>query len=112
MAPVSKDAHLAVIHGEGHAQHILGVAHEAASGGASGQVPQAQSTVPRAGQSKLAVGGDHHILHEVGVAMQGPLGVTKGVISPLKVPDNDGLVTAGMKEQKSLATEVTTQEVR
>lgn len=38
--------HLAVVDREGDGQHILGVAHKAAGGGAGVQVPQAQGAVP------------------------------------------------------------------
>jgi hypothetical protein len=44
--PKSVNVYLAVVHGEGDGQDILGVANEAAGGGASVQVPQAQGAVP------------------------------------------------------------------
>lgn len=87
-------SHLAVVHGEGDGQHILGVAHEAAGGAAGVQVPQAQGAVPRASQAELAIGGDDDVLHEVGVALQGALGSAVVVPTALQLPNNDGLVTA------------------
>eukprot|EP00983_Pelagomonas_calceolata_P005468 178031-Pelagomonas_calceolata.AAC.5 len=86
--------YLSVVHGEGHAQHILGVAHEAAGGGAGVQVPQAQGSVPGAGQAELAIARDDHVLHEVGVAAQGLLGVAVAVTSALQLPHNHALVAA------------------
>ena len=53
---------LPVVDGERHGQHILCVPQEAARGGASRQVPQAQRAVPATAQRKLAVGTDHHVL--------------------------------------------------
>lgn len=38
--------HLTVVHGERNAEHILGVANEAAGGGSGVQVPQTEGTVP------------------------------------------------------------------
>ena len=57
-------ARLPVVDGERDGQHILGVAQEAARGGAGGQVPQAQRAVPAATQRELAVRADHHVLAE------------------------------------------------
>ena len=61
---------LPIVDGKRHAEHVLGVADEAPRGGTGVQVPQAQRAVPRPRQRELAVGRDHHILHEVRVARQ------------------------------------------
>ncbi len=55
---------LTVVGAERDGQNIRGVAYEGAGGVASGQVPQAQRTVPGARQSELAVGGNNDILRE------------------------------------------------
>lgn len=50
---------LAVVGREGDGQDIVGVADEATSGGTSGQLPEAESLIPRSGQSVSTIGGDH-----------------------------------------------------
>lgn len=50
---------LTVVGGEGDGENIVGVADEAAGGGARGKLPEAESLVPRGGQSVGTVGGDH-----------------------------------------------------
>lgn len=94
MLEVLIQLYLAVVNGESHGQNILGVAHKAAGGGAGVQIPQAQGAVPRTSQAELAIGGDDHVLDEVGVTLQGPLGIAIVVSTPLQLPDNDGPVTA------------------
>ena len=75
--------HLAVVHGEGNAQHILGVANEAAGGGAGDvEVPQAEGAVPGARQGELAIARDHDVLNEVGVPAESAQGLAV-VCSPL-----------------------------
>jgi len=49
---------LSVVGGEGDRENVVGVANEAASGGASGELPETEGLVPRGGQSVSAVGGD------------------------------------------------------
>ena len=49
---------LAVVGGEGDGQDVVGVADEAAGGGAGGELPEAESLVPRGGQGVGAVRGD------------------------------------------------------
>lgn len=49
---------LAVVGGEGDGEDVVGVADEAAGGGAGGELPQSQGLVPRRGQSVSTVGGD------------------------------------------------------
>lgn len=46
-------AHLAVVHRESDGKDVLGVANEAAGGGAGVKVPQAEGPVPRAGEAEL-----------------------------------------------------------
>lgn len=53
---------LPVVDGERDGQDILCVSQEAARGGASGQVPQAQRAVPATAQRELAVRADNHVL--------------------------------------------------
>lgn len=43
------------------------MSHEAAGGGAGGQVPEAELAVPRPGEGELAVGREDNVLDEVGV---------------------------------------------
>ena len=50
---------LAVVRGEGDGQNVVGVADEAAGGGASGKLPETQSLVPRGRQSVRTVGRDN-----------------------------------------------------
>ncbi len=50
---------LAVVGGEGDGEDVVGVADEAAGGGASGKLPEAEGLVPRSRKSVRAVGGDH-----------------------------------------------------
>jgi hypothetical protein len=50
---------LAVVGREGDGQNVVGVANEAAGGGASGELPEAEGLVPRSGQSVGTVGGDN-----------------------------------------------------
>nr|GMC80188.1 Zinc finger, CCHC-type [Ipomoea batatas] len=65
---------LAVINGEGNRQHVLGVANEPAGCGTGLKVPEAELTVPGAGESKLAVGRENHVLNKVGVAGEAAAG--------------------------------------
>ena len=48
----------------------LGVVLEAAGGLAGREIPEAEGLVPRAGEGEVAVGGEHHVGHEVAVAVQ------------------------------------------
>ena len=47
---------LTVVNGEGHGEHVLGVTHKAAGGDPGLEIPEAELTVPGAGESELAVG--------------------------------------------------------
>ena len=49
---------LTVVGGEGDGENVVGVANEAAGGGAGGELPETEGLVPRGGQSVGAVGGD------------------------------------------------------
>jgi hypothetical protein len=55
-------ARLAVVCGEGDGQDVLGVAQEAAGGGAGVDVPEAEGAVPGARQAEGAVRGDDDVL--------------------------------------------------
>lgn len=56
------------------------------------QVPEAQRAVPRAGQSKLAIGGDHHVAHKVRVSSQSTLGDAVVRLISGQLPHDDGLI--------------------
>lgn len=59
-APVARAGNdLAVVGGEGNGQDIVGVSDEPAGGGAGGELPEAESLVPRGRESVSTVGGDH-----------------------------------------------------
>jgi hypothetical protein len=49
---------LAVVGGEGDGEDVVGVADEAAGGGTSGELPEAEGLVPGRGKSVGTVGGD------------------------------------------------------
>eukprot|EP00976_Prorocentrum_cordatum_P033770 687344-Prorocentrum_minimum.AAC.2 len=88
---------LTVVHGEGHGQNVLAVADEAAGGGTGVQIPQAQGTVPGAGQGELAIGGDNHILDEMAVTAKSTTGVAVGLLVAGQRPHDHGLV-AGRRQ--------------
>jgi len=59
-APVARAGNdLAVVGGERDGEDIVGVANETAGGGASGELPKAESLVPRGRESVGAVRRDH-----------------------------------------------------
>jgi len=84
---------LAIVRGECNTEHILLVSNKAASGGAGVDVPQAEHSVPRAGQCKLAIRGHNNILNEVSVSPQGTLGLVLSILVVRYIPGQDGLVT-------------------
>lgn len=49
---------LAVVGGERDGQDVVGVADESSSGGAGGELPEAEGLVPRGGQSVSTIRGD------------------------------------------------------
>jgi hypothetical protein len=53
---------LPVVQGEGDREDVLGVANEAAGGGARVEIPKAEGSVPGARKGELAVGGHDDIL--------------------------------------------------
>merc|ERR1712072_227909 len=67
---------LTVVGGEGDGEDILLVADKGGVGGTEVEVPETEGAVPGAGEGELAIGRDDNILHEVGVATEGLLGVT------------------------------------
>jgi hypothetical protein len=89
---------LAVVHGEGHGEDILGVADEAAGGGTGVEVPEAEGAVPGAGEGELAVGGDHYVLDEVGVTAERPLREAVVALLAGEGPQDDSLVAGGRQE--------------
>merc|ERR1719323_2812542 len=56
---------LPVVGGEGHGQHVLGVVLEPAGCLPGAQVPETEVLVPGARESKVSVGGEDNIRHEV-----------------------------------------------
>ena len=94
---------LAVVHGEGDREDVLGVADEAAGGAAGVDLPEAKGTVPGAGEGELPIGGDHNVGDEVGVAAEGAAGVAvRVVLAGARVgegPYNDGLVAGRRKDE-------------
>ena len=89
---------LAVVHGESDGEDVLAVAHEPAGGGTRVEVPEAKGAVPRAGKRELPITGDDHVLHEVAVAAEGPLGEAVLAFLAGQVPQNDSLVTGRGQE--------------
>jgi hypothetical protein len=61
---------LTVVGREGDREDIVGVANEATGGGASVQIPEADSLVPGSRESKLAIRGDGNILNEMVVTKE------------------------------------------
>ena len=71
---ISASAHdLPVVRGESNGENVLGVANEATSGVARGQIPQTKSSVPGTGQTELTIGGDDDIRDKVRVTIQSAL---------------------------------------
>ena len=81
-------------HNRVHPETNLGVVLEAAGGLAGGEVPEAEGLVPRAGEGEVAVGGENHVGHEVGVAVQSLLGHSVLAVLAGQLPHDQGLVTA------------------
>ncbi len=50
---------LSVVGREGDGQNVVGVADKASGGGTGGKLPEAESLVPRSGESIGTVGGDN-----------------------------------------------------
>ena len=86
---------LPVVSREGHGEDVLGVVLEPAGGLAGAEVPQPEVLVPGPGQGEVAVGGENHVGHEVGVAVEPLLGHSVLAVLPSQLPDNQRLVTTG-----------------
>jgi len=80
------------------------VVDETAGGDTGVDVPQAQGAIPRSGQGELAIGGDDDVLNEVGVAVQGALGVAVLALLAGQLPHNDGVVTRSRQNSVRLLT--------
>jgi len=93
-----RETHLAVVAGEGDGENVLGVTNEAAGGGPSGEVPEAELAIPRAGEAELTVGRDHNVLDVVSVADEGATGEAVVTLLTGELPDEGGLVTAQVGE--------------
>ena len=85
---------LPVVHREGHGEDVLGVVLEPAGGLAGAQIPQPQVLVPGPGQSKVAVGAEDHVRHEVGMAVQSLLRHSVLPVLAGQLPHDQGLVAA------------------
>lgn len=114
---------LSVVGGEGDGEDIVGVANKSAGGGARGQLPEAESLVPRGGegictirgdnldsvsvqipkkcrnfQSKIEAENTYTVGDNVGVTVERALGVTVGSLIAGQVPDDEGLVARSRQE--------------
>ena len=69
------------------------MADEGSSGVAGGQLPQSESLVPGRGERISTVGGDDAVGDDVGVAVEGSLGVAIGLLVASEVPDDQSLVS-------------------
>lgn len=89
---------LTVVNGEGDGENILGMAQETAGGGTGVNIPKAESAIPRAGKTELAVRGDHHVLN--GVAVTEAASLREAVLAFLagQSPDNERLITRSRDE--------------
>lgn len=56
------------------------------------QIPEAESVIPRSGESELAVRGDNDVGNEVVVSVENAFGVTKRIFIPGQLPDDDSFV--------------------
>ena len=123
---------LAVVGGEGYGEDIVGVANEAAGGVAGGELPKAEGLVPGRGEGVGTIGRDNLFMqssaqspadflasqllaspdityavgHNVGVAVQTPLGVSVRGLVASEVPDDQSLV-AGRRQEHVRAAEKT-----
>lgn len=95
---------LTVVGGEADGENVVVVADEAAGGLAGGELPEAEGLVPGRGQSVGAVGRDHTVGDDVGVAVERALGVAVGSLITGKVPDDEGLVTRTGQEHVGAVT--------
>nr|GMC49608.1 Zinc finger, CCHC-type [Ipomoea batatas] len=86
---------LAVIDGEGDGEDVLGVADEAAGGGAGLKVPEAELGVPGAGEGELAVRGEDDVLDKMGMAGEAAAWNAKLRAILCERPNNDGFVAGG-----------------
>lgn len=86
---------LTVVSREGNGEDILGVANEAASGGATVEVPKTESTIARTREGELTIGGDGDILDEVGVTSQALVGDAGLFVIFNQGPDDQGFVARG-----------------
>lgn len=113
---------LPVVGGEGNGENVVGVAHESASSGTRGELPQAESLVPGGGESICTIRRDdldsvsaqkpndlQFLIHshlgktyavgdDVRVAVQRALWVTVGTLVAGQVPDDEGLVARTRQE--------------
>lgn len=89
---------LTVVSRESDGKDILGVSNKSSGGVSGGKVPEAESSVPRSGESELSIGGDDNVADEVGVSLKTALGDTVLSVFTGQVPHDDGLVTGSGEE--------------
>ena len=100
---------LSVIGGKGNGENVLLVTNELGDGSASGNVPKADGTVPRSGESETGVTGELDLADEVGVASHHLSGHAPGLVLVLithwvESPLDEGLIAgSGEKEFLSLS---------
>jgi len=83
---------LSVVGGEGDGENIVGVSNESSGGGTGGELPKAESLVPRGRESIGTVRGDNAVGNDVRVTVKRSLWVTVRGIVAGQVPDDQGLV--------------------
>nr|GMC49595.1 Zinc finger, CCHC-type [Ipomoea batatas]GMC55423.1 Zinc finger, CCHC-type [Ipomoea batatas] len=93
---------LAVVDGECHGEDVLGVADEAAGGGAGLKVPEAELGVPGAGEGELAVRGEDDVLDKMGMAGEAAAWDAKLRAVLCERPDYDGFVAGGGDDKVSV----------
>ena len=89
---------LPVISAEADRQNIGGVSDEFPGCLTGVQVPETECVIPRSGESKLPVGGDNNVGNKVVVPVENAFGVTKCILVPGQLPDDNSFVCRGMSQ--------------
>ena len=95
---------LSVISGKGNGENVLLVANQLGDGSASGNVPKADGTVPRGGESETGVTGELDLADEVGVASHHLSGHAPGLVLVLithwvESPLDESLIAGAGEEE-------------
>lgn len=69
------------------------MADKGASGIACRQLPQSQSLVPGGRERICTIGGNDAVGDDMGVTVEGSLGISVGSLVASQVPDDEGLVS-------------------